>query len=423
MKINFLPFLILLVLCLVACGEKEVSPKDKLASLNYEIINDWNLIATSAAAGNDHNPLLVSRALAITHIAIHDVINSIVPKYKTYCSTGLEPNADPKSAIASAAYESLIYLCPDQKEYLDENLHEYLDPIKDNESKTLGVALGKKVANSIILLRKDDDVNQNFNETVTKSNIPGLYQPIPPATTVFGPYWRNVKPFALTSNSQFKPAPPIALSTAEYATNFAEVMQFGSKNSTVRSESQSAYSKFWYDFAEKGWNRIARIALIDQKTDVVESARILALLNIALADGYIAGYEAKYYYNYWRPYTAIHNADGDGNSATDIDASWESFLETPAVQDYPSTHSILGNAAAVILSNTLGENLSFTVRLTSSDAGDSKRDFTSFKQAAEENADSRVMAGIHFRFSCEAGKTMGDKIGAWTVANYLQPVD
>lgn len=161
---------------------------------------------------------------------------------------------------------------------------------------------------------------------------------------------------------------------------------------------------------------------MNNKLNILEAARLLGLVNMAIADSYIAGWDSKFHYNFWRPYTAIRVAEIDGNNATSPDASWEPAEPTPPVQDYPSTHSALGNAAAAVLAKVLGDNNGFSMRSYTAIPAGSIRTFTSFSQAANENADSRVMAGIHFRFSCVAGQSMGTKIGNWVAANHLKPL-
>jgi len=143
---------------------------------------------------------------------------------------------------------------------------------------------------------------------------------------------------------------------------------------------------------------------------------------MAIQDGYIAGWDSKFYYKAWRPYTAIHEAATDGNNKTLPDAGWETLLPTPPIPDYPSTHSTAGNAAATVLTYFLGSHHAFTATSTSALPQNLVRSFKSFKQAAEENADSRVMVGIHFRFSCKAGLNMGEKVAKWTLENYLKPL-
>ena len=143
---------------------------------------------------------------------------------------------------------------------------------------------------------------------------------------------------------------------------------------------------------------------------------------MAMSDAYVAGWDSKFHYNFWRPTTAIRQAATDGNPATAADAAWESELVTPPVQDHPSTHSALGDAAAEVLGHVLGDATSFTMPSTSSLTPGATRSFPSFTAAANENADSRVMAGLHFRFACNAGQALGRQVGAWVTTTALQPL-
>ena len=179
----------------------------------------------------------------------------------------------------------------------------------------------------------------------------------------------------------------------------------GKINSTVRTADQTAYAKWWYEFSDIGWNRIARIQATNHNTGLYTTARMFALLNMAMADAYIAGWDSKYYYKFWRPYTAIHAAATDGNDKTKADPNWEPLIPTPPVPDYPSGHSVLGNAAATVLTHFFGNHSPFSTTSTTAFPAGAIRSFKSFTQAADENADSRVMAGIHFRFACDAGQT------------------
>jgi hypothetical protein len=249
-----------------------------------------------------------------------------------------------------------------------------------------------------------------------------VYQAVPPFDFVYAPDWKTMEPFALESPEQFRSGPYPSLDSEAYAEDFNEVKEIGSINSTIRNEDQSASAKFWYEFSEIGWNRIARVVVRGQKTSLYEAARLFALLNIALEDAYTSGWDAKFYWNFWRPYTAIRAAAIDGNPNTTADVSWESVEPTPPVPDYPSTHSALGNAAATILTSVLGDKANFTVTSATALPEGTTRSFTSFMEAANENADSRVMAGIHFRFACEAGQELGNKVGQWTIENYLRHI-
>jgi hypothetical protein len=210
------------------------------------------------------------------------------------------------------------------------------------------------------------------------------------------------------------------LTSEEYARDFNEVKSLGAKESTDRTPDQSAIARFWYEGSVATWNRIARVVAAASNLDAWENARLYALLNVVMADGYIAGFDAKYGYNFWRPVTAIRAGDIDGNEGTTVDPNWQSFLNTPPVPDYPSTHSVLGAAAAEVLARFFGnDGIAFTVTSGPPFAG-LTRSYTSFSQAARENADSRVYAGIHFRAACREGLTLGTHIGVLTVEQYLK---
>ena len=155
----------------------------------------------------------------------------------------------------------------------------------------------------------------------------------------------------------------------------------------------------------------------------METARLFALVDMAIADAYIAGWDSKLQYNFWRPYTAIRKASDDGNNLTTADQQWQPEMPTPPIQDYPSTHSALGSAAATVLANELGDNTPFTMQSPTAVPSGGTRSFSSFGEAARENADSRVRAGIHFRFACDAGLELGNRIGDWISKNSLRTLN
>jgi PAP2 superfamily protein len=200
------------------------------------------------------------------------------------------------------------------------------------------------------------------------------------------------------------------------------VKRKGARTSDARTLDESHYAAFWYELSDIGWNRIARVVWRENRQDLWTTARTFALLNAALADSYIAGWDSKMHYNFWRPISAIRLAADDGNRVTTPDTAWEPFLTTPPVQDYPSTHSVLGAAGAAVLAHAFGrDDIAFTFTSLSADSANPVRSFRSFSEAARENAESRVMAGIHFRFAIEAGLGLGQDIGRYTVRTLLRP--
>jgi hypothetical protein len=399
-------------------------PNHKLDTLSNKIIIEWNLITLQAEGGPTYgNPLVSSRINAMVHIAMHDALNAIIPLYEQYAyKTQGCISASPFSAAASAAYTVLKGSFPESVSMLDSALAASLSTIPDGVLKEKGIALGIEAGNAILALRAGDGAFENPVASIPVSSVPGVYNVVPPANFLFAPFWKTMQLFSLQRHDQFRSAPHPAINSPAYTHAFNEVKEVGKINSTTRTADQSAYAKWWYEFSEIGWNRVARIEATDHKPGLFATARLFALLNMALADSYTAGWDSKFYYNFWRPYTAIRAAATDGNNETQADVNWEPAEPTPPVQDYPSTHSTLGNAGATVLAHFFGNHTGFTMTSSTAVPAGSLRSFKSFKQAADENADSRVMAGIHFRFACNAGQRLGDKVGNWTLKNHLKPL-
>jgi hypothetical protein len=305
---------------------------------------------------------------------------------------------------------------------LDSMLTESLSNIPDGPGKTEGIDLGIASGNAILALRAGDGAYQNPVAPPALPTIPGVYVTVPPFTFVYAPFWGSIPVFSLQAQDQFRPPPPPDLNSPAYTRDFNEVKEVGEINSTVRTADQTAYGNWWYEFIDIGWNRIGRIQATEHNTGLYSTARMFALLNMAMADAYIACWNAKYFYNYWRPYTAIRGAATDGNDKTTADPDWEPLLPTPPIPDYPSGHCVGANAAAAVLAYFYGNHSPFSMISTTAVPAGAVRSFETFKQAADENADSRVRIGIHFRTACDEGQVMGDRVGKWTVNNHLKPL-
>lgn len=405
-----------------ACKEESLLDEPEgFKQYSNQVILDWNLTAFEAMGGASYeHSLLAARINAMVHIAMHDALNAIAGRYQTYALTEKNKDADPIAAAVSAAYEVLLASFPDQKAMLDVRLAESLAQVAAGKRKTDGITLGKKAAQAILNQRQNDGALADPIGAIEPSTVPGVYQAVPPFNFVFAPQWKTMQTFGLQKPDQFRMEAFPALNSAAYTAAFNEVKAIGQKNSSTRSAEQTGIAKFWYEFSEIGWNRVTRTAAKDRKLGLLNSARLFALVNIAMVDAYTAGWDAKFHHNFWRPYTAIRNAENDGNPNTAADAQWEPSEVTPPVQDYPSTHSALGNAAASVLAGVLGDKVTFTMSSPTGIAPFQSRTFTSFSQAANENAESRVLAGIHFRFSCEKGQELGNKIGKWVLENSLK---
>jgi hypothetical protein len=388
-----------------------------------ELVIDWNLAAHQVIVADNQyaNPLPATRALAMMHLAMHDAVNAATPRYATYALQEQDSKADPAVAGVTAAHDVLLALYPGQRSLLQATLAKSLLEAGVGSEVARGKALGSRAAAAILTRRAHD--GSNVAETYTPRAEPGRYRYVPDTDFIVLPQWRSLQPFALQSPSQFRVAAPPSLTSVEYARAFNEVRDFGGATGSKRSTDQTHYAAFWYEFSDIGWNRIARVVSRKQPLDLADHARLFALLNAAMADGYIAGWDSKLHYDFWRPVSAIRLADTDGNAATQADGKWTTLLGTPPIQDHPSTHSVLGSAAAGVLAGAFGrDNIAFSFASLSADPANPIRHFASFSDAARENADSRIMAGLHFRFATDAGMKLGDDIARHTLANFLQPL-
>ncbi|HKU44306.1 MAG TPA: vanadium-dependent haloperoxidase [Polyangiales bacterium] len=417
----------ILVFALVAgCSAGRSEPaaaENALSRLPSDVVHDWNEHTIAAATTHDQyqDPLFASRVLAMVNVAMHDAINASGQRsYLGYAYKELDRAAHPIAAAASAAHRVLSKVYPKQAADLDTKLAAALERLPRVRSKARGVEVGVKAGDAIVALRADD--RNDVSTPYAPGSDAGDYQLTTP-DLIGRPGWQHVTTWALDSADQFRPSAPPALESAEYAADYDEVKSKGRTDSSERSADETSYAHFWYEFSERGWNRVASVAAKQEKLGLAATARLFALVQMALADAYIAGWDAKFHYDFWRPITAIHAADRDRNPATEPDADWSPLLPTPPVQDYPSTHSALGAAGAEVLARFFGERgdaISFS--MTSSTALEPNlemRTFTSFRQAAQENADSRVVAGLHFRSACNAGLALGASIGEHVFENQL----
>ena len=404
----------------------------------------WNVTALEAAGAGGQNNVVITRTLAMVHLAVHDALNSISRRYEPYAREGrAEPGADPSAAIAAAARDVLVDLIPrygsaaqqtKAADLVDRAHREALARLPDGLAKNHGVATGQAAAAAILALRRWDGAFAPGQ--YTPGAAPGQWRPHPnpvpanppvadPAVAAgnqpaMQPQWGQVMPFTMLAPGQFRLPPPPALASEAYARDYIEVKRVGGKDSAARTLQQAEIVRYWYEGSPQGWNRIARVVAGQRRLDAWEHARLLALLNAAMADGFIAAAETRYHYNLWRPVTAIRAGETDGNDLTEPDRAWETYVNTPPMPDYPSTHSVLGAAAAVVMARFFGtDQIAFTMTSGAPFAGIT-RSFTSLSQAARENADSRVLGGVHFRSACEAGLALGERIGRLSIAQHLQ---
>ncbi|MEG5038487.1 MULTISPECIES: chemotaxis protein CheB [unclassified Microcoleus] len=384
---------------------------------------EWNGVMLNAVRTASTAPPLASRNMAMVHAAIYDAVNSISKKYTPYL-VEIDPPAgtSAEAATAAAAYGVLRLLYPAQAATFDEAYASSLAKITDGKAKQDGIALGQQVADQIISSRSTDGIT-NLVEYTPSTNL-GSWVPTPPALAApLAPHWGGVTPFALTSGSQFRPDGPPALDSAKYAEELNYVKEIGKSDSLTRTPDQTAIAKFWANgagtFTPPGhWNQIAEETATLTGQSLEDSARLFALLNIALADAAISCWDAKYQYNLWRPVTAIRQADTDNNPETTADPLWTSLIPTPPFPEYMSGHSTFSGAADVVMSSVFGSDYGF------GDPGDKTvntlRTYENFSAAADESGISRIYGGIHFMSANVDGLSAGRNVGNYVVQNFLK---
>jgi membrane-associated phospholipid phosphatase len=389
------------------------------------VVLEWNQLLLDTARANKTNPLAFTRDLAIESAAVYDAVNAIDRSYTPYfADVKAARGASPEAAAAQAAHDTLAALFPAQQATFDATLAADLSGIPAGRAR-LGVAVGQAVAEQILASRSTD--GSNVPKAYTPGSGPGVWQPTPPGNlAASAPQWGDVTPFGIPGGSAFRaPAPP-DLNSPAYTDAFNEVKTLGDLNSTTRTAEQSQIAQFWYGatgtYTAPGyWNQIAQQVAVQRGNSLVENARLFALLNLTEADAAIAVWDTKYVYNFWRPVTAIQAADTDGNDGTAADASWTPYLVTPNHPSYVSGHSGVSSGAATVLAAFFGTDaISFS--LSSDSLSGVTRSYTSFSEAAQEASDSRVYAGIHWRFDVVGGATIGTQVGTYITSHLLLPV-
>lgn len=392
-----------------------------------DAVTAWNAIAGQSSPSVGGPP---QRAyfVAMTQIAVHDALNSISPRYDTYSVLPLaNPGASPDAAIASAAHDVLINQLsrtPDSaakataRANVEAAYIAALAAIPDGAAENQGVAAGQAAAAAIIAARLNDG-SATPNLPYVYAAAPGVYQSTAPNFPVpQNAGWALVRPFVLTSPSQFRadPSELFDLTSATYTRDYNEVMSIGSAavRGAVPDSEPSRIARYWAN-GGGDWNGVVRGIVPGLGLDRWEHARLFALVNMAEADAGISVFDTKYTYVFWRPVTAIHWAD-DGNPATASDPNWLPYIVTPPYPDYTCGLPTAANSVLEVLRRYFGtDDLPFTFT-----AAGVTRSYTSLSQAGQESADARVYSGIHFRTGCELGIHNGEKVGRFVILHVLK---
>jgi hypothetical protein len=381
-------------------------------------VTDWNSIMQTTVASS--NAFIQARNGAIVQLAVFEAVNTITEKYSPYLGTISAPSgASPEAAAIAAAHRTLITLYPANTAALDAAEAISLAALPDGQSKTDGISVGEAAAAAILALRANDGAANIV--PYTPGTDPGDWQPTPPAfAPALLPGWGKVTTFGILNGAQFRLPPPPVLGSARYARDFNEVKLVGDVNSGVRPQSRTDVAHFYIIAAVQVYNPAARQVSTAQNKTLSQNAHDFALLAMGICDGLISSMETKYYYNRWRPVTAIRMADTDGNPNTEPSTSWLPLISTPPFPSYPSAHASAGGAARRILERTYGKD-GFLVTLTSPTAPNVTLHYTAWKQITDDIDDARIFGGIHFRYDQKGGAQQGWNVGSYILETQLLP--
>lgn len=403
-------------------GSPELSASDP--------VGEWNAIAGTAIRFSNTPPPVATRNLAMLHVAMFDAVNALQRedrRYASYLDHGEPPaDASAEAAAAAAANQVLRQLWPQFTVTLDEAYLAQIRVISAAPSRTASIAWGRQVANEILRHRSFD--GSSFGVDYEGGSGPGRWIPTPPLfLSALLPQWAGVVPFVMDHPGHFRPAGPPALATPEWSRQCNDVRELGSVDSPVRTPEQTEIAWFWADnpgteTPPGHWNAVARELLEQHPRPLLESARVFALLNLALADAAIAIWEAKYAYDWWRPVTAIRKADTDDNVETQVDSTWTPLVSTPPFPEHVSGHSGFSAAAAEVLASVHGGD-AFEFTLRSDGLFGVERSYAGFSEAAAEAGMSRIYGGIHFMAANVEGQACGRAVAKHVLLQALVPVD
>ncbi len=403
--------------------------KEQNLAPNEDVILQWNRVLGQTLQIPGAQPPNVNpvRSFAMMHLAMFDAINSIDGSYTPYLTDARGfRNASIKAAAAQAAYDVLANLYPAQQSIFANELSQSLNGIRFNQSFQ-GRIVGHIVASRMIANRANDGWSAPWTPYLlppTPGNWQELFTGPYPGFAVFTNY-PGVTPFALTNSTQFLPAPPPALSSAEYAAAFNEVKQLGEAGSTSRTADQTLTAFLWANppVSDALIFNVARTTALARNNSTVENARLFALLYMAYHDALETTFTSQYTYGFWRPVTAIRRADEDGNSDTTADPNWESLLGpqgTPPHPSYASNASSASSSAATIYSLFYGrDDVQFQINFGG--APNVIRNYRNFSALTNEIARSRVFGGVHFPTDTAAGQSAGRSVANYVFLNYLTP--
>ncbi len=419
-KMSILPLLIALALLALA------SPAVALEESNHNQVLDWNQIFVDTLIATNTPNSASQRLGAIVHTAIFDAYNGIERRYTpVFVQQGAPRGASRRAAVIAAAHEALVGLFPSQQPSLDASYAASLAALHGEDggqSRERGIAWGTQVAQTVLAWRATDGFNASYPPFIGGTAI-GQWRPTPPA---FAPMSAQglafTAMFVLNNNTQFRPGPPRALTSPTYTDDFNAVKALGRNTGSTRTEEQTALALFWDGNASIHWNQAANQIARANNLSLSESNRLLAVLNIAMADTAFTTWSGKRSYgadaNFvtWRPVTSIPLADTDGNPDTVPDPDWLPLINTPAHPEYPAGHPSQNGAAATVLLSAFDDEQTFTLTTT----GQPSRTYTNIAQARSDGNNARVWGGMHYPSTVAISDAEGEAIADYVNENSMQ---
>jgi hypothetical protein len=428
-----------LTLAILTLASIPASASERRAFVSPQVALDWNLNAVNAVRGFSRSTGVIKLFqvegliyMSYTQAAVYDAVMKISGRYVPYHSFSANTEgASADAAVVAAAYQTLVHylgnvvLDTSTTPTLTDKYNAAIAALPAG-GKARGIAVGEAAASDLIAIRATDGLNgvgTNCPYTPSSTITAGVWHPAGAAQT---PWVACMTPFLLQNSAQFRAPPPPALDSALYAKDFNEVKAYGSLNSTVRTADQTATAYFWNAFAVNEYNDALRATATKHQMDLVDTVRLFAMGELVVTDSGIACFDSKYHYLYWRPITAIQNADIDGNPATVADTAWAPLLPTPGHSEYPSAHGCLTSAFV----NTVAKDL-HTKRIEIDMKGatngsttlDVTRHFATVNDATNQVVDARVWIGFHYRFSTVAGVDLGANVAKWALKRYFRPAN
>jgi hypothetical protein len=375
-----------------------------------DAVTDWNAVAGDMIVQSKMGTPPANRVMAIVQTAVLEAVSAA-----QLAQPGDGAQAAAAAAVAAANRGTLAKLLPQQEAAIETAYKAALARLGDGPATAAGIAAGEQAAARVLAWRADDGARGA--DVYRPHAAPGAYVP---TAGVAVPQWPQRKPWLMTTPSQFRPGPPPALDSAQWARDYNEVKALGSKASRERSPEQTAVARFWEYSLPPIYHSVVRSVAQAPGRSPAQNARLFAAASQAMDDALIAVMDAKYHYGFWRPVTAIRNGDRDGNDATGIEAGWTPLIDNPGHPEYPSAHAILAGALGELLKAEVRSGPAPELATSSPTAGGATRRWKSIDAFVQEVADARVWEGIHYRTSTEVGVAMGRRIGALAVASVAQ---